>query len=436
MRALVLNHCAYNKGDRAVLTFVVRELARNGVDHVDVSMNEPRFWRVEDLQHGASVTVLPFGWNVSRLHGPMRLWSAVRWRAHRRVAYPALKRRLLSGGPPRLGGAVLCHPAVRRALDACDLAVVTGGHHVTTLLGEDAVVPQLYNMGLALLARRPLLLWSQSIGPLAFGDPSDHRLTEHILRAASATYPRDAPSYTEAIRLGVDPERVHLTPESVIGLDDAVDERLPPLAREPVVGISVYNKRRTPDELRRYVEALACLVDHILSLGLTPRFHPMEMKGCNDDRWLISAVLEAATRGRSCDVVDADLTTLDHLREVAACRFYVGHKTHSVIFALVAATPLVAIAYHPKTRDFMWQYGLEHLCLDEDDADGPALVDTFERLRGGDVERLSSDIAARGSELGATVRRDFADMLGSVAGGDPAPTPSRAGQGGACPAPK
>lgn len=37
MNVLVINQCSTNKGDRAVLYFVIRELFRNGANEVHVS---------------------------------------------------------------------------------------------------------------------------------------------------------------------------------------------------------------------------------------------------------------------------------------------------------------------------------------------------------------------------------------------------------------
>ena len=44
MKALVINQCSTNKGDRAVLFFVLRELSRNGIDQVTVSASNPEYW--------------------------------------------------------------------------------------------------------------------------------------------------------------------------------------------------------------------------------------------------------------------------------------------------------------------------------------------------------------------------------------------------------
>jgi hypothetical protein len=66
MKALVINQCSTNKGDRAVLFFVLRELARNGIDQVTVSASNPEYWEERSDFPETAVRVIPWGWDNSR----------------------------------------------------------------------------------------------------------------------------------------------------------------------------------------------------------------------------------------------------------------------------------------------------------------------------------------------------------------------------------
>jgi len=55
MRLLIINQNASNKGDRAVLLFMLRELVRNGIRELTVSTNFPSLWKGFRNLEGARV---------------------------------------------------------------------------------------------------------------------------------------------------------------------------------------------------------------------------------------------------------------------------------------------------------------------------------------------------------------------------------------------
>ncbi len=76
MKVLVINQCSTNKGDRAVLFFVLRELARNGVDQITVSASNPEYWEDKPDFADVAVRVIPWGWDNSRKKG-VGFWCKV-----------------------------------------------------------------------------------------------------------------------------------------------------------------------------------------------------------------------------------------------------------------------------------------------------------------------------------------------------------------------
>ena len=75
--------------------------------------------------------------------------------------------------------------------------------------------------------------------------------------------------------------------------------------------------------------------------------------------------MDMAGRPSECFMEVEDLATPDHLKKVAQCQYFIGHKTHSTIFALLSGTPLIGICYHPKTKAFMKQFGVERFAIDD-----------------------------------------------------------------------
>ncbi|OPZ82933.1 MAG: colanic acid biosynthesis protein [bacterium ADurb.Bin429] len=418
MNVLVINQCAHNKGDRAVLAFLLHELVRNGITSITVSTSEPRFWGAHDVQGlDADISFIPWGWAgsggaaVSALQSiPRRLYQ--RWMT--RVAYPALRRALLAdqaGLSPRLA----CNRQFRHALEHADLVISTGGHHVTTLLAPDAISPQLFDMGLTLLAGKPLVCWSQSFGPFDFQTEENKAFVTRVMNRAACLYTRDHASVDRLQALGVEPSQIRPTLESVIALSDVLENTLPPSERPPVLGIAVYAvKRRTPEEYRHYINSLATLVDAAGAAGYTTRFFPMAIRGtAADDRPLIRDIIAASHQQNRCVLIDEDLPTVTHLAEVAQCRMFAGHKTHSVIFALTTATPLIALAYHVKTVDFMRQYALADYAIPDEELTGDALTNLFTRLDQ-HLDAVSRQQQQQTREFSDVIHRDFSQMLTRV----------------------
>jgi polysaccharide pyruvyl transferase WcaK-like protein len=113
-----------------------------------------------------------------------------------------------------------------------------------------------------------------------------------------------------------------------------------------------------------------------------------------------------------CVINDEDMDTLTHMKKVSECRIFIGHKTHSVIFALTVGTPIVALAYHVKTKDFLEQFGLDKNCISDNELTQELLIKTFDNVMddldnigeiqykqcGQFADKISQDIASIFSE--------------------------------------
>lgn len=413
MNVLVINHCSTNKGDKAVLQFILQELAANGVRKMTVSANEPTCCRGIKQLEALQVKIVPWGWNVERnceSSFVSRLKRRIRHEFYLR-SYGMIRRSLLSGTRPRFLS-FYCNNEFFKALLSADFVISTGGHHVTSLLSPNAVSPQTFEMALALLAGKPLYLWSQSIGPFVFSDEKNRLFIKKMLLRASAIYVRDKRSLNELEQLGVTLDNVRITYESVLGFSGKLGHLDKPSDRLPIVGISVYSvQARSIEDHNRYINSLREAVDHITSAGYKVKFFPMQLQGePADDLPCIEAILKTVHEPEQCSVYMDTSSMLDHIKEVSKCRFFIGHKTHSVIIALITGTPLMAIAYHPKTVDFMKQFELSENCIDDRFLEGNQLIEMFDRIMS-EMDAISAKQLGKSAQFGEIVRRDFSEML-------------------------
>jgi len=79
----------------------------------------------------------------------------------------------------------------------------------------------------------------------------------------------------------------------------------------------------------------------------------------------------------------------------------------------VAATPLLAIAYHKKTEDFMAQFGLEKYCIADAQLSTEKLIQLFDEVNN-NLNTINRKAEEVGSRMCTQVKEDFARMIEQV----------------------
>lgn len=412
MNIFVINQYAGNKGDRAVAFFVMRELRRNGMHNVALSTHDRSFWTNYKEIFGTQVRLVPWAESSEKPHGLISWLMARGRRTRARYALNLSETLFLRGINSSSICRFLCNREFCRELQRADIVISTGGHHVTTRFLPEAQAWQYLDMSMALICKKPLALWSQTIGPLDFKEEKSRVFVKKLLNSCSAIFVRETDSLQVLRKLGLKLDNVNETYDSVFGLNDELVDCLPPSRRQPNVGIAVYNAEgRTVECYNEYVLQMSRIVDGIVAMGLTPVFFPHEMKGATiDDRSCIRDIINSAKKGYVCKVLEDDLDPTGHLHEVTACRLFVGHKTHSIVFALTVGTPLLALAYHSKSVKFMEQYELEEFCIDDSKLCAESALELLDKLHQ-NADAISEKQLLKSREIGKKVRDDFKTML-------------------------
>lgn len=411
MNVLITNQCATNKGDRAVLYCLIRELLRNGIKDITVSTSNPYYWRNFNFFPDVKVRFIRFGWSVcSQRPKPEKLVDKVirhaRGKLYKKFWFPLVRRALLSDRCPWYIR-FLCTNEYWEALGRADLVIGTGGHRVTTLLVKDAVFPATFDMAVALLRKKRLVLWSQTIGPLEFKRTVNRRLIQKLLSNASRILIRDENSKSEFRAMNVSLDRVFKTRDTVFALFDLVRPSKPS-NRDRILGISVYTTaKRNPEEKKAYRTSFSKVVNYAAEQGYKVRFFPMQLEG--SDMPCIKDIIKGSKHKEVCSIVGS-IETPEHIKQVAECQIFIGHKTHSIVFALTTATPVVAVAYHKKSEDFMTQFGLGEYCLPDAYLSGRKLIEVFKKVEL-NLDTIGVKEVKHACEIGARVQQDFARMI-------------------------
>jgi len=413
MKILIINQYAANLGDRAMLFFLLNELTKNGVKDITVSTHNPYYWSGFKHFEKTNIRFIPFGWSVcSKNPKPEgiigRILVIAKNEFYKRVCIPKVRDALLNGKSPDTVKKFTSRPYWQAVQDA-NLIIGMGGHRVTTLLVEDALISATYDMAVALLHKKPLVLWSQTIGPLEFKKDENRQFIKKILTDVKRIYIRDEGSEVELKNLGVPLAHVFKTRDSVFGMDDIVTDNSMPLQRGKLVGAAIYIKKRTAEQMRHYMVSWAHLVDYVTDAGYSVLFFPMGIGGMREMP-CIRGIIRRCKNKDKVSILHGHPEVPEHMNKVAQCRLFVGHKTHSVIFALTAKTPLVAIAYQKKTEDFMNQFGLGEYCITDSQLSGDKLVELFVKAEKNIDEIYQKELQWMKREA-PRVRNDFAKML-------------------------
>lgn len=414
MNVLVINQCSTNKGDRAVLYSVLSALKAEGMDNVTVSASNPQYWEERPDFPDVNVRIIPWGWNTSRRKNavfPEKVFHLFcKVKLPRLIYFPLVRNALIAGKCPWYLR-FFVNKQYLESLRKADIVISTGGHHLTTIIAGHIRTPQIFDMAIALIYKKPLLLWSQSIGTFKFISPSSKSMIQKILFGAEQIFIRDEASLDEIQKIDVSDEHVSKTRESVFGLYDVVKSRIAPSRREPIMGVSVWTgNKQNPQAWEDYIRCFAELIDYAIEIKSYKqiRFFPMELQG--SDRSCIEDIIKLVHKKGLCHIVENFPGTVEHINYISQCRMYVGHKTHSQIFSLVAGTPLLAIAYHKKTEDFMSQFGLEKYCIVDTQLNSEKLIEIFNQINE-NLDQISRKEQETAFKMCEKVKNDFSKMI-------------------------
>ena len=401
MNILLFNQYAGNKGDRAVLYAtcrMIKDIAPNA--NITVSTSSPELYDSYTYYKDNNITFIPTAWDYNNVASCRAYWETLnRFKKYTFTILREVYLKKCSYGITRF----FINPLFRKAVKQADTIISVGGHHYCTLLSRDLVSGINFDAMAIRLQNKSFTCFSQTFGPFDFYNNRNLQLTRDIL-SNSQLYPREQDSRDILLKFQIPEKNITSTYETVLSLSREVTEYTTPSSREKSVGIAIYcTQKRTPEVEENYLFSISSLCNHVIKLGYDVKFFPMELKGTGpDDRPYIRRIIERVECPEKCYVYDKDMETADHLREVGKCQVFVGHKTHSTIFALATGTPLLAIAYHPKTIEFMRQFGMEEFVVDDQILTKDKLIAMFDQLST-NIDKVGKDSLKKSKEFTETI---------------------------------
>lgn len=265
-----------------------------------------------------------------------------------------------------------------RELAGYDLIISTGG---TYLVETYSIWPRLLDLEIVLALGRPLVLFTQSLGP--FADHANRRQIRKVVDGARLVLLRDERSRRNLAETGADLDRVRVVPDAAFALADPGRIRASAASRGRVA-ISV---REWPHHgggqagFERYLDAIASAASAIAARGIEIVFistcQGVPEYASDDSRCAHVIVDRIDDEVRSRCRVDADFHSPQQLiEEFAGSDAVISTRMHGAILAMGTGVPVLPIAYEFKTRELFFHLGLGDWVTDIEDVE----PDGFTRL--------------------------------------------------------
>jgi len=425
IKIVVLPQVSHNKGDRAVLHFMLEAFINNGIKEITVATSNPAMWKNYIGFRGADINFIQHAWmkNIqtepkvpfsSLKYYTLKAISELRGKFFKSIGYSLLRTAIVKRKIISLAKLICCFCNREQwlAINEADAVITPGGHRITTYLQPDVVGHQTFSTAMAILANKKLYLWSQTIGGFEFKKEINYQLIKKILNYSERIYIRDIESNEELQKFQIEKSKIFHTYDSVFGLRPYINKNfnINPSKRKNIVGISVYTgKSNRKIEYNVYINSLAELVKKVVRDGFKVKFYPMLIKD-NVEQKYFKDIIKQSECEDSCTIADSTVDTIDYIKELAKCKLFVGHKTHSIIFALLTATPLIAIAYHVKSLDFMKQFGMEKYCFEESQTSPDKLIKVYAEILP-NLDNIHEIVDQKINDISSKVNLDFTDLV-------------------------
>jgi colanic acid/amylovoran biosynthesis protein len=272
-----------------------------------------------------------------------------------------------------------------------DLIVSSGG---TYLVENYSLVARVFDYQLSLYLDRPLVFFTQSLGP--FSNPENRAALRPIFDESVAILVRDEQSRRNLDELGVKNQNVHVVADAAFVLSDLValdsaKSRVMESRKQLRIAISVrewkHFKTVEPAQgMDRYYEALRGLSDHLVEkhgaeITFLSTCQGMAEYWTDDSREAQKIVEGLSPNTRKSVSVDSAFHSPAVLaRMLKGYDLVIATRMHMAILALSVGTPVLPIAYEFKMRELFERLGQERWVQDIEAISGDALIDALDRF--------------------------------------------------------
>lgn len=381
MRALITNTTLLNTGDSAIVDATIAILRETFGADLDVICYDAHACAAARYRHGVALRPTVFDQVVA--------WAGAGMR--RKLALISV---LVAAGLTRWGVDPSHIPLpleLRRTLKEyrdADVVISAGG---TYLVPNYRLAPRIYDFLVTLAIGRPLILFTQSLGPFPRG--RNRWLLRRILRRVRLIMVRDQRSLAHLLELGIPARRVVVCPDAAFALAPArIETHRQRDDNPPRIAISVRDWPFFDDGpaelgMARYASAVAGFVRHAVDIETAQVTFISSCQGApeywTDDSRVALAICERLPPSiRSGVTLDRRFRSAAELIEqLKSYDLVVATRMHVAILALCAGVPVIPVAYEFKTRELATWLGLGEVVQDIERISSAGLISAWSHFR-------------------------------------------------------
>ncbi|RAL20096.1 hypothetical protein DL240_18885 [Lujinxingia litoralis] len=390
MNVIISNTVALNGGDAAILQAIVDALT-------DV-LGEDTCFSVFDSQPEIARRYYP-AFDFQKLlyllvsRAPNGLGPLIRPLQRRRFETAA---RLWGQGKEAAARLLLsrAEAAALQTYAEADLIVSTGG---TYLVENYDIEPRLFDFQIALALGRPLVFYTQSLGP--FREPKNQQRVRDIFNQARLVLLRDARSKEHLLEIGVRPDHLHVCADAVFALDTdalpAAKTAAPPKTsaeeRPLQVAVSVrhwshFEALSTDEGMKRYCDAIAAGVTHLVEQHQAEVTFLSTCQGIPEywthDSKTAHAIVDTLPEAirEHVKVDEAFHSPQELVATLATFDAVIATRMHMAILALIARAAVLPVSYEFKTTELFERLGAGQWVEDINTIEADAFIQKLDAL--------------------------------------------------------
>jgi colanic acid/amylovoran biosynthesis protein len=264
-----------------------------------------------------------------------------------------------------------------------DVVVLPGGHFFTTLNKFPVLISHYYSIWFARKLGKRTMIYAQTIGPFnGLWGKFARKLTNKALKFCDKVTIRESDSLKYDIN-----KKMILTGESVFLKKDVKDFSFDISTfrgKDKLVGVTIHHIYYSQFFARgEYIRIMAGILNKIIdNYGFDVLFIPMESFRNKEggDRKMIEDIRNQIEKYDKTQVVKGDCTPEETEKIISTVDFFIGTKTHSIVYGLKNCIPTISIAYQEKSNEFMKAFNVRENSIDLKSLNVKAFTEIFDRL--------------------------------------------------------
>jgi colanic acid/amylovoran biosynthesis protein len=263
-----------------------------------------------------------------------------------------------------------------------DLVVATGG---TYLVENYDLKPRLFELELAVFAKKPLIFFTQSLGP--FSNPRYIKRLSRIFAASPLILLRDEKSKNHLLELGVSESKIRVASDGAFALADPSVLMAAGMRKGKTQRIAVsvrdwqhFRNKPATEGMALYKHAISCAIEFLVNNYEAEITFISSCQGIRgywaDDSRLASEILLGLPVSIQTKVkVDASYhSPLELVEILKQFDLTISTRMHMAILSLCAGTPVFPIAYEFKTTELFKSLGMGEWVVPIDEIDETSIV--------------------------------------------------------------